>query len=152
MDSDIWGSLVDSEQHLWRYIYDGLNETIILYFSRSVQSRLQKKHHSNLEYECHSFHLALWGQTCSYSYTTRDSAIINNFQNHTVLFLLSTVSTQSTESTMSLLKIEILKFFSVTDKRRGDTDRVWPHGSRHPGPGEKGCHFPCTFKFTKEQD
>lgn len=91
-----------------------------------------KKHHSNMVLECHSFYLGVGGQTGSYFYITRDSAVINYFQNHNVLlFLFSTDSTQSTENKISLLKIKILKFVSTTYRRRGDTNRIWPPGSQY---------------------
>lgn len=114
-----------------------------------------KTHHSNMVLECHRFYLAGGEQTSSYFYITRDSAVINDFQNHNVLlFLFSTGSTQGTENKISLLKIEVLKFVSMTYKRRGDTNRIWPPGSQYTwsGLGEKGCHFHCIIKFNKGED
>lgn len=84
-----------------------------------------KKYQSNMESECLSFYLALGGQTSSYSSTTRDSAVINNFQNNlALLFLFSTDRTHGTGSITSLLKMEILKFASANNKRRDDTNRM----------------------------
>lgn len=84
-----------------------------------------KKYQSNMESECLSFYLALGGQTSSYSSTTGDSAVINNFQNNlALLFLFSTDRTHGTGSITFLLKMEILKFASANNKRRDDTNRM----------------------------
>lgn len=111
-----------------------------------------KRHHSNMKSECDSFHLALGGQTSSYACTTRGSMVINNFRNNpALLFLLFTGSSPNTGNTMSLLKMEILTFVSVTYKRRCDTSRIWPHKSQYSALGDKGCHFHRIIPFAKEE-
>lgn len=131
------------------------NYCVLFWVSALRWSSPPKTTRANTVSECHSFYLAVEGQTSSYSCITWDTAVINYFQNHTaLLFLLSTGSIQSTENTISLLKIEILKFSSMICKRRGDTNRPWPHGSQDTwwGPDEKGLPLFCIIKFTNEED
>lgn len=80
------------------------------------------RHHSYMESESHI--LALGGKACSYSCTTRGSTVINNFQNNIILlfFSYSLMAVAKTQEVQCLYFV--LKFASVIEKRRGDTNRI----------------------------